>query len=228
MDPSLQCSGAAFIGSLVEHGLVNFAHLRFVLSSNKMNERESQMQFTDVVRKRRAVRDYEDTPMTRSTIQSLIDAAIAAPSAMNLQPWAFSVCLERTRIQNLAGRAKTWLLENADQTPAELPAHSMLTKPEFALFHNAPAIVLVLAKSSDSQAIEDCCLAAENLMLAARDAEIGTCWIGLSRPWLDLPSTKQELGLPETYHVVAPIVLGHPSSWPEPHERNPAEIHWMV
>jgi len=74
---------------------------------------------------------------------------------------------------------------------------------------------------------EDCCLAAENLMLAARDEGLGTCWIGFARPWLDLPSTKHEMGLPAGHHVVAPIVLGYPKAWPESHGRNPAEIHWL-
>ena len=89
------------------------------------------------------------------------------------------------------------------------------------------ALVLILATSSDTQATEDCCLAAENFMLAARDDELGTCWVGLARPWFNLSATKVELELPESYRVVAPIVLGRPKAWPEPHERNPAQIHWL-
>jgi nitroreductase len=83
------------------------------------------------------------------------------------------------------------------------------------------------AKAPDAQAIEDCCLAAENLMLAARDEGVGTCWIGFARPWLNLPSTKHELELPANYHVVAPIVLGYPKAWPASHGRDPAEIRWL-
>ncbi len=184
------------------------------------------MELMEVIQKRRAVRDYENIPVDKSTIQSLINVAITAPSAMNLQPWAFCVCLSQERIESLASRAKDWLLENSADTSGEHTTHSMLNNPEFALFHHAPALVLVLAKSSDSQAIEDCCLAAENLMLAARNTQLGTCWIGMSRPWLNLPSTKLEFGIPETYSVVAPIVLGVPKAWPEPHGRNPAEIRW--
>jgi nitroreductase len=57
-------------------------------------------------------------------------------------------------------------------------------------------------------------------MLAARDEGLGSCWIGFARPWLDLSATKAEPKLPERYHVVAPIVLGHPRAWPESHGRN--------
>jgi nitroreductase len=95
------------------------------------------------------------------------------------------------------------------------------------VFYHAPALVLVMAQSAATQAIEDSCLAAQNLLLAARDQGIGSCWIGFARPWLNLPSTKKELALPEGYTVVAPIVLGYPKAWPESHGRKPAEIHWL-
>ena len=88
-------------------------------------------------------------------------------------------------------------------------------------------LVLVLAKSADTQTKEDCCNAAEILMLAGRAEGFGICWIGLARRWLNLPSSKRELGLPEQCHIVAPVTLGHPKAWPESHGRNPVEINWL-
>jgi len=160
-------------------------------------------------------------------LERLIQAAIEAPSAMNLQPWAFAVLLDRSRIDNYGARAKSWLLENLSGTAYDAQAHHMLRDPAFTLFYRAPGLAIVLAKSADTQALEDCCLAAENLMLAARDEGLGTCWIGFARPWLNLPATKAELGLPAQYQVVAPLVLGYPKSWPASHGRNSAEIHWL-
>ncbi|MGZ7060468.1 MAG: nitroreductase family protein, partial [Candidatus Angelobacter sp.] len=160
-------------------------------------------------------------------IEALINAAIEAPSAMNLQPWAFAVVLGQERIDGYAKRAKDWLLASFAQSPEQAHARHMLEDPHFTLFYHAPALLLVLATSSEAQAVEDCCLAAENLMLAARDRGLGTCWIGFARPWLNLPETKAELGLPDQYQVVAPIVLGRPMAWPESHGRRPAEIHWI-
>ena len=103
----------------------------------------------------------------------------------------------------------------------------MLEDPSFAIFHHAPALIVIVAKSSGSQAVEDCCLAAENLMLTARDEGLGSCWIGLARPWLDLPETKTELKLSEQLHVVAPIVLGYPRAWPESPGRKLAQTYWL-
>lgn len=181
----------------------------------------------DAIENRRAVRDYTDAAIDRATVESLIGAAVLAPSAMNLQPWAFAVLLNRERIEGYAKRAKDWLLASLSQTAYEPSIRHMLEDRKYVLFYHAPALVVVLAKSSGTQAAEDCCLAAENLMLSARNEGLGSCWIGLARPWLDLPTTKTELKLPERYHVVAPIVLGHPKAWPESHGRKPAEIRWL-
>jgi len=185
------------------------------------------MELMDVVKNRRAVREYTAAPVDRATVERLIDAAILAPSAMNLQPWTFAVLLGRERIETYAKRAKDWLLASLSQTSYEPSIRHMLEDPQCVLFYHAPALLIILAKSSGTQPAEDCCLAAENLMLAARNEGLGTCWIGFARPWLDLPATKTELKLPEHYHVVAPIVLGYPAAWPESHGRRPAEIHWL-
>jgi len=119
------------------------------------------------------------------------------------------------------------LLASLAQTFYEPSIRHMLEDPQFALFYDAPALVVVLAKSAATQSAEDCCLAAENLMLAARSEGLGSCWIGFARPWLDLPATKAELNLPEHYHLVAPIILGYPTAWPESHGRKAAETYWL-
>lgn len=183
------------------------------------------MEFLQVVQQRRAVREYRDAPVDTGVIERLVEVAVLAPSAMNLQPWAFAVITGIERIDEYARRAKDHLMTQAN--PANSPPRALLSDPNFSIFYHAPALVLVLARSDESQAKEDCCLAAQIFMLAAREAGLGTCWIGLGRPWLDLPETKIELALPRSYHVVAPIVLGFPRAWPPAHDRNPPEIHWI-
>jgi nitroreductase len=185
------------------------------------------MDFPQVVAGRRAVRQYRDAPLSRELIERLIRTAALAPSAMNLQPWAFAVITDASRIDAYARRAKEYLLANPAvlQLPAE--ERNFISDPQLNIFYHAPALLIVLAKSGEQQAREDCCLAAQTLMLAAREAGVGSCWIGLSRPWLELPATKAELGLPRDYHVVAPIVLGYPAAWPESHGRQIPEVHWL-
>lgn len=184
------------------------------------------MELLHAIAARRAVREYTDAPLSKETIHELIDAAIQAPSARNQQPWSFAVLLDADRIEGYAQNAKEWLLENHLQQLGEMT--QTLQRADYSLFYHAPALVLISATDHTTQSAEDCCLAAQNLMLAARAHQLGTCWIGLARPWLNLDATKVELGIPQRYQVVAPIIVGHPSKWPDPHERNPAEINWLA
>jgi nitroreductase len=185
------------------------------------------MELKDGITLRRAVRDYTAAAVDRKRVEALLALAVLAPSARNRQPWAFAVLDDRSRIDDYALRAQQHLLDTV--SAAELgELRAELLAPGFSIFYRAPVLLLVLAQSAASQDVEDCCLAAQTLMLAARDAGLGTCWIGLGRPWLNLPSTLAELGLPAGCHVVAPIVLGHPARWPEPHGRKPPEIRWLA
>ena len=185
------------------------------------------MELMDAIERRRAVREFTDARIERATIERLIHAATLAPSAMNLQPWAFAALFDQERIDGLGARAKSHLLANFPQTGPIASIRNTIEAPHYKLFHRAPALVLLLAKSAEAQAAEDCCLAAQNLMLAARGEGIGSCWIHLARAWMNLSSTKEELGLPENYTVVAPIVLGYPKAWPASPGRNAPEIHWL-
>ena len=154
------------------------------------------MELAEVIRTRRSVHEYTGASVDRSTMQSLVDAAIQAPSVMNSQPWLFCAFLDQGRIEELSNQVKQWLLKQTLKAPSELNRGlaQILRDPGFLLLHQPAALLLILAKTSASQAFEACCLAAGNFLLAARDVGIATCWIGLARPWFDLPSIKTELG----------------------------------
>ena len=186
------------------------------------------MELLEAIRSRRAVRDFTAEPVERHAILELIDAAIQAPSAMNLQPWAFAVVRGRDTLNDYGQEAKEHLLSNLESYPEIASLRSMLTDKNFNMFYGAPALILICATPRSHQADEDCCLAAANLMLAARGQGLGTCWIGLSRPWLSLPATRARLELQETCGPVAPIIVGHPSKWPVPTPRNSPKVTWCA
>jgi nitroreductase len=75
--------------------------------------------------------------------------------------------------------------------------------------------------------VEDCALAAENLMLAAYGEGLGTCWIGFAQGYLNTPEGKNALGLPATWVPVAPIIVGHPTTMPPPVARKEPEVRWV-
>ena len=182
------------------------------------------MEFTETVLARRAVRSYKKTAVPAALIEKLIGIAVHAPSAMNLQPWAFAVTNDTAVIDEYATLAKQYYLAHEDVPNT---ARALISNTEHSIFHHAPVLVLVLAKFDTEQAREDCCLVAQTLMLAARDAGLGTCWVGFGRPWLNRPETRAQLKLPRGYRVVAPIVMGYPTEWPPVHGRAAPEINWL-
>ena len=115
-------------------------------------------------------------------------------------------------------------------TPVALMSHhfqQILNDKNFDIFYHAPILVLISSVADIPWAVEDCALAAENLMLAARSARLGTCWIGFAQSWLATSEGKAALKLPDAYKPVAPIIVGHPKSPPPPVPRREPEIRWV-
>ncbi len=179
----------------------------------------------NAIYQRRAIRRYTSEPLERAALEKLIDAAIQAPSAMNLQPWAFAVVTGAQRLRGYSDRARTHLLDLAGAIPAHVRT---LLEGNVDIFHGAPALIVISATSPETQAAEDCCLAAENLMLAAFAEGLGTCPIGFARPWLVLDETKRELGIPPGWTPVFAVVVGFPDEAPVSHGRSAPQILWQT
>jgi nitroreductase len=185
------------------------------------------MEVLEAIYHRRAIREFTPQMPDKQVIQSLIKAATQAPSAMNLQPWAFAVIRGHKRLTNISERAKAYLLKTM-AADSELAAyHDRLSDPAFDIFYGAPALIIVCATSAAPGASEDCALAAQTLMLAAHTSGLGTCWIGFARPWLNEAAAKAELELPASYAPVAPIILGYPKGKADVHPRRDPEIIWI-
>ena len=186
------------------------------------------MDLMDALRGRRAIREYTAEPVPHAVLSELMAAAVLAPSAMNLQPWAFAVAEGAERLAGYSDRAKGHVLAGMTADSPLARYRDRLADPGFHIFHHAPALVIVCAIADESQSREDCCLAGLSLMLAAHARGLGTCWIGFARLWLNRPETKAELGIPAEYSPVAPIVVGHPKVAPAPTPRDQPRVMWCT
>lgn len=186
------------------------------------------MDLLDAIYTRRSIRKYSNSPVPPKVIETLINAAAQAPSASNSQPWAFLVIQNSEMLHDLSAKSKQGLLATMDSEPKLARYKSLLLNKDFNIFYNAPALVVILAKPSGMHPNEDCCLAAQNLMLTAHDLGLGTCWIGFALAALTSPSVKKSLGVPDEYQVVAPIIVGYPESPGQSIAKNPPEIvNWL-
>jgi len=179
---------------------------------------------------RHAVRDFLPRPVAKEVVMELIRAAIQAPSAANLQPWAFVVVRGRKRLEEMSEQAKKYLLEMLPQTLELHQRSDALTNPQTNVFHHAGTLIVVCARPPRFNYVpsEDCCLAAQNLMLTAHAMGLGTCPVGFVRPWLNLPEIQRSLRMPYHCSAVMPIVVGWPAvESPPAAPRTEAEIVWL-
>jgi nitroreductase len=184
------------------------------------------MDLMDAIYHRRAVREFTDAPVEKQSVEKLISAAIQAPSAMNMQPWAFFVVQDAAVLTEHSRCAKEYLLATLQADSPMERYRERLSDPDFHIFYHAPTLIIVCAKPAGLIPAEDCCLAAQNLMLAAHGMGLGSCWIGFARPWLNLPQTKFDLGISADHTPVAPIVVGYPRLETPPVPREQPEIVW--
>ncbi len=182
------------------------------------------MELLEAIYQRRSVRHFTDVPVPPGLVHDLIAAATQAPSAMNQQPWAFAVVRGRARLDAYSERAKEYLLSVLPQNLSLHVRAGTLASFEYNIFHGASTLVIICAKPLPHHPEEDCCFAAQNFMLAAHGLGLGTCAIGFARRWMNQPEIKAELGIPETYSVVLPIVVGWPARKPQAPGRLAPEI----
>lgn len=176
---------------------------------------------------RRAVRDYTAQPVGEDIIRRLIGAAIHAPNAVNQQPWTFTVVRDQDVLARISQAAKSHML--ATMAPDAHADHfrSLVGNPDFHIFYHAPVLIVIAASEQGPWIVEDCALAAENLMLAAYATGLGTCWIGFAQGFLNTPEGKQALGVPAEWVPVAPIIVGHPKAAPPPVPRKEPIVKWI-
>jgi len=188
----------------------------------------------EAIHGRRSVRDFAPTPIDRSTIDTLLQAAVAAPTAVHEEPWLFAVVQDPAGLARISDKAKAlWRQQIAAgaSSPRGAAAESdlaalakRLSDPKFSIFYNAGTLIVIAAKPLGPFVAADCWLAAENVMLAAYGLGLGTCCIGFALGALNTPQMKMDLRLPDDATVVAAIIVGHPASRPAPVPRKPPQI----
>ena len=137
----------------------------------------------EAITTRKSIRSYEETPVPNDKLQRILEAARLAPSAIRIQPWHFIV------------------VTDAEKRKA-------LSKGMFAKFLTQAPVVIVACgdtKASPDWYAVDVSIATENLVLAATNEGLGTCWVGS----FDEEQVKALLKIPKAFSVIALIAVGY-------------------
>jgi nitroreductase len=147
---------------------------------------------------RRSIRKFTAEPVSEAEIKTLLEAAMAAPSASDRRPWHFIVVRERVTLDALAE-----------------------SHPYAKMLFEAPLCVVPCADPAISDAwwVQDCSAAAENLLLAATALGLGTVWVGVYPRTARVQAVREVLGIPESIVPLCLIPTGHPAEHKQPRTR---------
>ena len=159
---------------------------------------------------RRSIRVYSTGDLSEQTLNSLLETAMAAPSAMTKDPWRFVVVRNAATLGTLAGA---------------LPGGKMLA---------TAAAAIVVCGDLDaaferhlSYLLQDCSAAIENLLLGAHALGLGACWVGVHPSEDAIRRLREMFALPATVIPVAVVALGRPGEQLEPRTRfQKSSVHW--
>ena len=156
--------------------------------------------FLQLAHDRYSVRAFSDRPVEAEKIDALVDAAVAAPTAVNKQPWHL------------------WVVES----PEEVERLSGLTRFSFGA-----RVILMLGARADEAWVRkydernfadvDASIVGTHIMLAAHDLGLGTTWVG----HFNAPAVHEAFPETEGYDLVALFPIGYPDD-----DASPAEHHF--
>lgn len=183
------------------------------------------MDFNTLLTNRRAIREFQNREVPLTTIKKIIQDTCLAPTARNGQPCKFIIIQNRDYIKLLSDESKKNLLSDLEQNP-ESPLKNYeprLRDEQFNVFYNAPCLICFIGPK-DLHSLEiDCALTVAYFMFSATSRGLGTCWIGLGAHVRD-HKILSDIGVPKDYEIVAPIILGYPTSIPAASERHAPDI----
>lgn len=150
------------------------------------------MELFEALHTRRSIRAFTDQPVSQADLETMLRAAMDAPSAVNAQPWHFVVITDRAILDAIPG-----------------------IHPHAAMCGTAQAAIVTVAElaleKSPGNWMVDCSAAVENLLLAARGLGIGTVWCGLFPRAERMEPMAKLLGLPEGFAPHSLVPLGYPA-----------------
>jgi nitroreductase len=150
---------------------------------------------------RRSIRKYTDAPVSDESVNELLEAAMAAPSASNQQPWEFVIINDKNIMDHIA----------------EIHPHAQMIK-------DAQVAIAVCAdldrdKKNSGYWIQDCSAATENILLEAQYLGLGAVWLGIYPREDRVKGVKELLALPERVIPLSIVSIGYPAEEKEPSGR---------
>jgi nitroreductase len=176
----------------------------------------------EAINKRQSTRAYEQKPVTKDTINAIIEAGNQAPftSVTRSQPWRFVVVQDPKFKQKLFQTAFPFWKNATDGMKEQYPElyematclYNAMDIPKDVIYYNAPVIIFVIGPAAGGAI--SCALACENMMIAATSFGLGSCYTGFGAMVKGNPEVIITLELNENEQIYGPILIGYPEIKP--------------
>lgn len=186
------------------------------------------MNICDCINSRRSIRAFTNKIVQPDIINQLITLGTKAATGSGDESWGFAVITNKDEMKRLSDEAKKHLLENIDRYPYFKQYMDWLNNEKFNIFYNAPCVLLIYGDTNSHWTIYDCTLAAGNIMHAAKEYDLGTCWIGFAEHICDTEKFKLKYKIPDNYKLVCTLIIGYPKVELSPPSRKaPKVFSWI-
>ena len=185
---------------------------RLAVRMNEAPEVDKKAVVLENIFARKSVRSYTDQPVSREQLDTLVRAAMAAPSGRDMRPWKFVVVDDAAVMDSLS---------------RQLPYAKMLQEAAAAIVVCGDMSIVDKSGNPSVNWQFDCSAATLNLLLAAEAMGLGAVWTGV-HPYEDrLAAVKRALILPEHIIPLNVIPIGYPKGEALPKDKYAAEnIHY--
>lgn len=180
-------------------------------SKEKSADPQSSDSAIQTIMTRTSIRDYQDKPVEDEKIETMLRAAMSAPSARNKQPWRFIVIKDKNTLKAIS---------------ANFQSMKMAEKAPLAIVVCGDMKATIEGDGLDYW-VEDTSAATENLLLAAHSLGLGAVWCGIYPIADRVTLLKEMLDIPEDIVPLNVIPIGYPAENPEPKDKwDSSEIHY--
>ena len=183
--------------------------------------RESATSALDVIMARTSIRSFTGDPVSKEQLETILKAGMAAPSAMNVQPWRFVVLTDKDKIAEVFGSGfRGEMFTQAGAVIVVCGETTMMRKPFGE--PDAPEVEM-----PNIFWFEDCSAATENILLAVKALGLGAVWTAGYPADERTAPIADALGIPEGTDILCVIPIGVPAEDPAPKDKwKPENIHW--
>lgn len=159
-----------------------------------------------IIKSRRSTRNFLPEQIEKEDLDAILEAGIYAPSAVNQQPWHFTVVQNKNLLDRLSSSFKEIAIKSEN-------AHvqNVGKSESFHVFYNAPTVIFISGDEKNPRSAVDCAAATQNMLIQAESLDIGSCWIGFIAYLLNREEGAlllEELKLPAGYKQIHAIALG--------------------